>query len=148
MGESHSELTNADRGWIIGLVIAALAFFYFSIDTGIHEYKRFNKATGVALGQVVELPGFDDEGKPLRSAKYQFRVDDYYGLVGNLDQSLVKGDPVQVYYNPSNPKFNHTQRDRPSYALVSVLTSLGAICLIGVFMIVREGRKQSRVARV
>jgi Protein of unknown function (DUF3592) len=144
MGESHSELTNADRYWIIGLVIAALVFFYVSIDTGIHEYKRFNKATGVALGQVVVFPGFDDEGKPLRSPKYQFRVDgiDYDGSVGNQDQSLAEGDPVQVYYNPSNPKFNHAQGESPSYAFVSLLTFLGAICLIGVFMIVREGRKQ------
>src|SRR5207244_2532482 len=84
----------SERHAIIGLVIATLVCFYFSIDVGIRDYKRFNKATGVAAGHVVELEEDNDEGGPSRWADYQFKVNGigYDGSTGNWDESLAKGD--------------------------------------------------------
>jgi hypothetical protein len=132
-----------ERRWIIGLVIAALVFLYLSIGSGIDNYKRFNKATAVASGQVVELQENDDgEGHQSESANYQFKVDgiDYDGSVGNQDESFAKGDPIQVYY----PEFNHAQGDGPKFAFLIVLW---AMWLIVVLMIVRERRRWKAFCR-
>jgi len=135
----------SERNWIIGLVIAALVCFYFSIDAGMRDYKRFNQATGVAQGKVVELREESDEGGPSRYADYKFKVNgvDYEGWVGNWDESLSKDDPVQVYYNPGNPDFNHAKGDAPSDGFFNKWTFFGILCLIGVFWVVREQRKKS-----
>jgi Protein of unknown function (DUF3592) len=138
----------SERRWIIGLLIAALVCFYFSIDAGIHDYKRFNKANSVATAQVVELQEDHDEGGPSRSAHYQFNVNGIYydGWVGNWDQSLAKGDPVQVRYNLSDPEFNHAEGDGPKDGFFNQWTFFGIICLVMLFMAVRERRKKSRIA--
>jgi Protein of unknown function (DUF3592) len=149
MGESHSEPTQAkdERGWIIGLSITALVFFFFSIHAGIDDYKRFNKANSVATGHVVERQEDQGEGGTSRSAHYQFNVDGIYydGWVGNWNQSLAKGDPVQVHYNSSDPDFNHAEGDGPEHGFLNQWTCFGIICLIVVFKAVRERRKQSRI---
>ena len=157
----------SERRFMIGLGIAALVCFYFSIMEGLDDYRRFNKATGIATGQVVEVWENNDEGKrPSRTPQaatsrkgegggYQFKVDGInYDGWGYWDQSLAKGDPVQVYYNPENPaEFNHAKGDRPQRGFISEFfngfvngwTFFGIICLIWIFKIVREQRKKSRV---
>jgi hypothetical protein len=151
VGESHSDPTQAkrdERRWIIGLSITALVFFFFSIDAGIRDYKRFNKANSVATGRVVELQEGNDEGGPSRSAHYQFNVDGIYydGWVGNWNQSLAKGDPVPVHYNSSDPDFNHAEGDAPENGFFNKFTFLGIIFLILTFGMVRQRRKESRKA--
>jgi len=139
-----------ERQLLIGLLIAVLVCFYFSIDVGMRDYKRFNRATAVAQGKVVELREEDDEGGPSRYADYKFKVNgvDYEGWVGNWDESLSKGDPVQVYYNPGNPEFNHAKDDAPQDGFLNQWTVFGIICLIVTVGVIREQRKKSRVALV
>ena len=154
MGAAHSSVTQAqetdvsERRWVIGLSIAALVCFYFSIDVGIHDCKRFNKATSVATGKVVELQEDDDEGGPSRWAHYQFNVNGIYydGWVGNGDQSLAKGDSVEVRYNASDADFNHAEGDGPKDGFFNHWTFFGIICLVATFWMVRDRRKESRKA--
>jgi hypothetical protein len=144
----HAKAEVYEKRIVIGLSIATLVLFYFAIDAGFHDYKRFNKANSVATGRVVELQEDNDEGGPSRSAHYQFNVNGIYydGWVGNWDQSLAKGDLVQVRYNASDPEFNHAEGDGPKDGFFNQWTFFGIICLIATFWMVRERRKESRKA--
>jgi len=143
----HARAEVVEKRAIIGLSIATLVLFYLAIDAGIHDYKRFNKANSVVTGRVVELQEDHDEDGPSRSAHYQFNVNGIYydGWVGNWDQSLAKGDPIQVCYNASDPNLNHAEGDAPEKAFFR-FTFFGIICLIATFAMVRERRKESRKA--
>ncbi|PYL77590.1 MAG: hypothetical protein DMF26_03475 [Verrucomicrobia bacterium] len=145
--KSQAKAETSEKRWIIGLIIAAIVLFYLSIDAGIDDYKRFNKANRVVTGQVVELQEDYDEGGPSRSTHYQFKVDGIYydGWLGNWDHSLAKGGPVLVHYNSSDPDFNHAEGDGPEHWFFNQWTFFGIICLIIIFMAVREGRKHSRI---
>jgi uncharacterized protein DUF3592 len=144
----QAKAKTTERNVIIGLVIGALVCFYFSVDPWMRDYKRFSKATGIATGQVVELreDNDSDEDAPSQWADYKFKVNgvDYEGWVGNWDESLSKGDPVQVYYNPANPELNHAKGDAPK-GFSNEWTLFGILCLIALIGIVREQRKQRRV---
>jgi Family of unknown function (DUF6804)/Protein of unknown function (DUF3592) len=135
----------SERKWVIGILIAALVCFYFAIDTWMRDDKRFNKATELAQGKVVELGVEDDERDSVTIADYKFKVNgvDYEGWTA--DDSLSKGDPVQVYYNPSDPEFNHAKGDG-SERFFNHWAFFGIICLIMLIGTVYEQRKKSGVA--
>jgi Protein of unknown function (DUF3592) len=125
------------RHMLIGLVIAALVCFYFSLDVGMGDYKRFNQATRVAQGKVAEIQGYDDdEAGLIVTAYYKFKVNgvEYKGSVDNQDESLAEGDPVQVYYNPANPDFNHVKGARND-AFLNLWTVFGFFCLIAIWAV-------------
>lgn len=145
----QAEAKASKRHVLIGIVIAALVCFYFGIGAGMRDYKRFNKATGLAQGKVVELREAEagEEGQyTITVADYKFKVNgvDYDG--NTESESMSKGDSVQIYYNPANPDFNHAEGDGPENGFINLWTFFGIVCLIVAFSEVREQRKKTRAA--
>lgn len=134
----------SERKHVIGLVIAVLVCFYGSIEVGMWDYKRYNKATELPQGKVVKLEEGENPGEPPQWANYKFKVNGvkYDGWVGNWDEPLSEGDQVQVYYNPANPDFNHAKGDPPEHGFFNWWTGFGIICLIALIWTVYEKRKK------
>ena len=119
----------SERNTLIFWVVAVLFFFYCSIDAGMRDYKRFNQATRLAQGRVVG------------DAYYKFKVKGVvYEGFGNWE-SLSQGDRVQVYYNRTNPSFNHAKGDAPKDGFFNQFTVFGILCLIALILVVRDQQK-------